>query len=313
MKAIIYEKFGGSDVLHFGAASDPVVGNDSVLVAVKAASLNVIDTRTREGLMRPLVNTKFPKIPGSDFAGIVLSVGKNVTGFKIGEAVFGASDPLKGGSFAERIAVPASQLATKPESLSFEQAAALPVTGLAALYALRELGQAKRGQSVLIHGAGGALGLFAVQIAKTMGLQVTAVARGKGLDLARQFGADRLIDYSKQDGTRFSQKFDIIFNASGKLPFGHAKSALTPSGRMIEPSPSIPVFIGSKIGNVFRRKKHLVLITIAKRQDLDHLVAMFASGDLHITIAKTYALENAADAFAEMEMGGLIGKLVVTM
>lgn len=190
MKAITYDRFGPIDVMHLAEIPWPRPGKGQVLVKVRAASLNVIDARVRNGMMGLLAGKKFPKVPGSDLSGVVEEIGPGVTDFNIGDAVYGAADPLKGGALTEYVTLPATQLAPKPKGLSFEEAAAVPVTGLAALYALRNLGKVEAASSVLIHGASGPVGLFAVQIAKDMGAEVTAVAGTAGMEVVRSLGAD---------------------------------------------------------------------------------------------------------------------------
>lgn len=311
MKALAYDRFGGIDVLHAAELPKPKPARGNVLVAVRATSINVIDSRVRSGFMGPLVNRTFPKIPGADVAGTVAEIGPGVTGLEFGDAVFGALDPLKGGAFAEFASMPASQLALKPPSLSFEEAAALPIAGLAALLALRDLGKTTRGAKVLIHGASGAVGLFAVQIAKHLGAHVTGVAGTGGIAAVRGAGADDVIDYRQQDGQHFVTTFDVILNASGQMPYARAKCYLNAGGKLIEPSPSIPKVIGSKIANLLRSRKHMTLITMPRRADLETLAEMVADGFLRTTIAQVYPITDAKQAFAAMEKGGTVGKVIV--
>jgi NADPH:quinone reductase-like Zn-dependent oxidoreductase len=190
MKAISYDHFGDVGVLHATDAPMPVPGKGEITVAVRATSVNVIDSRVRAGMMGPLVSKHFPKIPGADFSGIISAIGPNVSGLKIGDAVFGAVNPFQGGAFAEYVHVPANQVALKPAGLSFEDAAALPIAGLAALQALRDVAHVMAGQRVLVHGASGGVGLFAVQLAKQFGATVMAVAGAKAADAVRKAGAD---------------------------------------------------------------------------------------------------------------------------
>ncbi len=312
MLALVYDRFGPLESMRFADIANPRPGPGEIVVGVRAASINVIDSRVRNGMLGPLVKKTFPKVPGADFAGTVLAVGNGVSEFQAGDPVFGATDPFKGGAFAEQVAVPAGQVARKPEGLSFAQAAALPIAGLAALTSLRDLGQVRRGSEVLIHGATGGVGLCAVQMAKQLGARVTAVSGASGLAMLRSLGADEVVDYrSKGGGTTFDQKFDFILNASGKFPFAVGREFLTPTGRFVEPSPTIPMFLGSKIANLFRRKKHLMLAAFPKRADLDLLAGWAAEGKLQITIAQTFPFAQAKDGFAAMEKGGTAGKIVV--
>lgn len=311
MKAVSYDQFGGLEVLHDADLPAPVPGKNDILVAIEARSVNLIDIRVRSGMMGPLVNKRFPKVPGADFAGKVLAVGSAVGHLVPGDAVFGAADPFKGGSFAEQIVVPAGQVAPLPAGISPADAAALPIAGLAALFSLRDLGKVASGTRVLIHGATGPVGLAAVQLARLMGAEVTAIA-GAGVQLAQQLGADRCYDYRAGAAPPPGEVFDVILNASGKMPFAVARPYLTPNGRLIEPSPTIPVFIGSKIANIFRRRKHMVLATVPRRDDLAYLASLVEGGRLRPVIAATYPFADALTAFAQVERGGVTGKIVVT-
>ncbi len=311
LRALSYDQFGDASVLHFAELPEPGVGDADVLVVIEARSINLIDIRVRSGMLGPLVNKRFPKAPGADFAGTIKAVGGGVKDLKIGDRVFGAANPFRGGAFAERIAVPASQIARLPSALSPSEAAALPIAGLAALQSLRDLGGVKSGQTVLIHGATGPVGLYCVQLVKLMGGRVTAVG-GAGLDTARQSGADVLIDYRSGQSIPSGERFDVILNASGKMPYAIGEAFLKSTGRLIEPSPTIPVFIGSKIGNLFRSRKHMVLATQVLRADLDYLAKVVGEGALKPVIAATFPFNDALAAFALVERGGVVGKVVVT-
>lgn len=311
MKALQYDSFGSAEVFHFGEVQTLAPGAGEVVVGVLARSINLIDIRVRNGMMGPLVSKRFPKIPGADFAGTVLEVGRGVTEFKTGDRVFGAANPFIGGSFAEELAVPAKQIAHVPDGLDLADAAALPIAGLAALVSIRDLGKVAGGSRVLIHGATGPVGLAAIQIAKNMGAHVTAVA-GAGLEVAMELGADVGIDYRAAQPIPPASRFGVILNASGKMPFAVGKSHLIARGVLIEPSPTIPIFIGSKLANLFRRQKHLVLAVQPRRQDLDQLAKMVGAGQLTPVVAAKYSFDDAVAAFAKVEAGGVVGKVVVT-
>ncbi|HLG83550.1 MAG TPA: NAD(P)-dependent alcohol dehydrogenase [Bradyrhizobium sp.] len=313
MKALAYDRFGGLDVLHFAELEEPRVGPGLVLVSLRASSVNVIDNRVRAGKMGLLAGKRFPRIPGADVAGVVVETGTSVAGLKVGDSVFGALDPFKGGAFAERAAMPANQLALKPPELAFETAAALPLAGLAALTSIRDLGKVGRRVKVLIHGASGAVGLFAVQIARRLGAEVTAVAGTAGIEAAKAAGADIVVDYRKQDASHFPVSFDVILNASGALPYAQAKASLAGGGRFIEPSPTIPGVIGATILNVFRHRQHLPLMTKVRRADLELLATWAMEGSLKPLIAKNYPFADAPEALRAMEQGGVVGKVVVSM
>lgn len=311
MKALQYDTFGSAEVFHFADAPAPVAGAGEVVVGVVARSINLIDIRVRSGMMGPLVNRRFPKVPGADFAGTVLEVGRGVTDFKPGDRVFGAANPFVGGSFAEQLAVPVKQIAHMPDGLDLADAAALPIAGLAALVSIRDLGRVTGGSRILVHGATGPVGLAAVQIAKSLGAHVTAVA-GAGLEAAMGLGADVGLDYRTAQPIPSASRFGVILNASGKMPFAVGRPYLAAKGVLIEPSPTIPIFIGSKLANLFRLQKHLVLAVQPRRQDLDQLAAMVSAGELKPIIAATYRFDDAVAAFGQVEAGGVVGKVVVT-
>jgi NADPH:quinone reductase-like Zn-dependent oxidoreductase len=312
MRCIAYHQFGGLDVLNLETLPEPAVPEAGVLVAVHAASVNVIDSRARREELGPLVNSKFPKISGADFAGRVVQTGPGATHFKVGDEVYGATNPFQGGAMAERVAVGEEQIALKPAALSWEQAAALPITGLAALYALRELGKTHSGTDVLIHGSTGGAGIMAIQIAKLLGAHVTTVSSAKGLALSRELGADETLDYTTGP-IEFKRTFGVILNFSGHFPFTAARAHLCPSGRFIEASPSIPEFIGSMLANPFRRQKDLMLQTEAHRADLEYLSSLVSEKKLKIVVAETFPLSAAREAYAQQERGGTIGKIVVNV
>ena len=310
MKAITYHQFGSAEVLKLEEVAAPTAPVNGVVVRMLASSVNVIDSRSRNGLMSPFVNKKFPKIPGADVAGVVSAVGANTKRFKVGDKVFGATNAFKGGAFAEQVALAENQLAPLPPLLTFEQAAALPITGLAALLALRGLGKTKAGDEVLIYGSSGAAGLYAVQIAKHFGARVTTVSGTAGAKVSKQMGADVALDY-KAGPVKFSGKFDVIVDFSSQFPFEKARPHLKSTGRFIESSPTIPKFLGSLIANLFRSQKHLMLTAAAKTSELEFLASLVEAGKLKVTIAKTYPLTDAKQAFLEQEKGGTVGKIVV--
>jgi NADPH:quinone reductase-like Zn-dependent oxidoreductase len=312
MKAITYHQFGSADVLKLEEVAAPVAPANGVVVTMRASSVNIIDSRSRNGLMSPFVNKKFPKIPGADVAGVVSAVGANAKRFKVGDKVFGATNAFKGGAFAERVALTENQLAPLPPSLTFEQAAALPITGLAALLALRGLGKTKPGDEVLIYGSSGAAGLYAIQLAKHFGAHVTTVSGRAGAKVSKEMGADVALDY-KAGPVKFAGRFDVIVDFSSQFPFAKARPHLKLTGRFIESSPTIPKFLGSLIANLFRAQKHLMLTAAAKTSELEFLSSLVEAGKLKVTIAKTYPLAAAKPAFLEQEKGGTVGKIVVSV
>jgi len=311
MKALTYRQFGGPDRLRVEDLPEPVPQEDGVVLAMAASSLNVIDIRSLKGLMAPFVDRKFPKIPGTDIAGIVTATGSRASRFKIGDRVFGATNAFKGGAFAEYVAVPQSALTLIPDFMTVQEAAALPTTGLAALYALRDLGRVKPNDRVLIYGSSGAAGLFAIQIAKALGAATTTVSGTAGVAASKAMGADEAIDY-KSGSVAPSGKFDVIVDFSSHFPFAAARRYLKDAGRFIEASPSIPKFIGSLLANPFRKQKHLMLQTVARGADLDELVSLVKRGKLRVTIARSFPIQEAKQAFIDHDRGGVVGKIAIT-
>jgi NADPH:quinone reductase-like Zn-dependent oxidoreductase len=311
MKAMTYDHFGQADVMRLSEVAPPKATERSVVVAMHATSVNVIDIRARLGLLSPLVNKRFPKTPGADVAGIVASVGHKTTGLKVGDRVFGATNAFKGGAFAEFVAVPEAALAKMPPSMSFEDAATLPIAGLAALYSLRELGNATKGSRVLIYGGSGAAGLFAIQLAKHFGAHVTSISGTGGVEASRAMSADITIDY-KAGPVKLDGRFDIIIEFAGVLDFPAARRHLADRGRFIDASPTIPKVIGSTLFNLLRKQKNQMLMTAAKSKDLAFLASLVEAGTLKVTIAKSYPLSEAKQAFLHHEAGGTVGKVVVT-
>ena len=314
MKAIAYDRFGGIGVLRLVDLPDPAPGPGEVVVAQHASSVNVIDSRVREGRMGILAGKRFPKLPGADVAGVVVARGAGVSGLAVGDRVFGAVDPMTGGAFAERVAVPAGQLAPLPPGLDMTVAAVLPVAGLAALTALRDLGRVTPGQRVLVHGGSGGVGLLAIAIARHLGAAVTAVSGAEGLPAMRAAGAMEAIDHRAPGAAAaLAGPFDVILNLSGRMPWAEGRGRLTPAGRLVEPSPTIALVLGATLANLARRRKHLPLMTKPRRAALEELGRLAAGGALRPVIARSYPLAEAAAAFAEQEAGGVIGKLVVTI
>src|SRR5215216_2157438 len=232
MQAIVHSRYGPPDGLELNDIDQPVITDDAVLVRVHAAAVGKGDWLTVQGLpyvarlRYGLPNPKHP-VPGFDVAGRIESVGPNVTRLQPGDAVFGWCD----GSFAEYASVPQGQLVRKPANLSFEQAAAVPISGFAALQALRDTGGVQPGQKVVIIGASGGVGSFAVQLAKAFGAEVTGVCSTKSLEMVRSIGADHVIDYTQQDFTRTGRRYDLILEMAGNRSLADLRRALTPRGR----------------------------------------------------------------------------------
>jgi NADPH:quinone reductase-like Zn-dependent oxidoreductase len=326
MKAIVQDRYGDVDVLDFRDIDQPVPKANQVLVRVRAAGLHRGDWHVMTGLpylirlVVPTLGLRRPKTPvlGMDLAGTVEAVGEQVTRFRPGDAVFGWCD----GSFAEYAIAPEDQLAAKPVDLSFEQAGVVPISGFAALQGLRDVGDVQAGQTVLVIGAAGGVGSFAVQLAKASGAQVTGVASTAQLELVRSIGADEVIDYTRQDVTDGIRQWDLILDCAGRRTLSQLRRALTPTGTL--------VIVGGEgagrwLGGFDRQLRALVLSRLVGQrlrmlsskpghQDLEVLRELLAAGKLSPVIGRSYPLGEVPEAIRQMVEGrGGGGKIVITV
>jgi NADPH:quinone reductase-like Zn-dependent oxidoreductase len=321
MKAIVHDRYGSPDVLRVRDIDKPVIKDDEVRVRVHAAGLHVGDSFGVRGAPLPMrmVSGLFkPKygVPGFDVAGQVEAVGKNVKRFQPGDEVFGACN----GACAEYARAGEDKLALKPANLTFEKAAALPTSALAALHGLRDAGKAKPGEQVLINGASGGVGTFAVQIAKSFGAEVTGVCGTTNVDLVRSIGADHVVDYTKEDFTQGEQRYDLILDNVENRSLSDCRRALTPSGTLVLNSGT-----GARgIGLLVRLVKPLVLSPFARQnlrrylstpthEDLVVLKELVESGKLTPVIDKIYPLPETPVALRHIETGHARGKVVITL
>ncbi len=326
MKAVVYTDYGSPDVLEIRDIKKPVPDDDQVLVKVRAVSVNPYDWHFIEGkpyIMRAMmVGLRKPKDPrlGVDYAGTVEAVGKNVTQFKPGDDVFGG----RGGAFAEYVCARADRSITlKPANVTFEQAASVDIAGLTALQGLRDAGHVQPGQKVLINGASGGVGTFAVQIAKSLGADVSGVCSTRNLDLVRSLGADHVIDYTKEDFTKGDQRYDVILDNVGTQPLSGFRHVLTAKGICVMIGGGGPND-GGLIGPLGRPVKALLIspfisqkmgMMMAKqsKDDLKILADLMQSGKVTPVIDKTYPLSQIADAIRYLEQGHARGKVIVTV
>jgi NADPH:quinone reductase-like Zn-dependent oxidoreductase len=324
MKAITQAVFGSADVLRLSEVPRPRPRAGEVLVRVCAASPNPWDWHFMRGL--PCISRltgaglRKPKnaILGSDAAGQVEAVGSGVTQFQPGDAVVGF---LGAGAFAEYVSVPEDVLGPMPVNLTFEQAATIPLAGMTALQGLRGVGQIRAGDRVLIIGASGGVGTFAVQIAKSLGATVTGVCSTSNMELVRAIGADHVLDYTRDDVTRTGARYELIFQLAGTTPPGAFRRILTPSGRLVLSSgDSTGRLIGpmnrmawAAILSRFVSQTLRPLTTRRSRQDLEHLKHLIENGKLIPVIERTYPLSAAADAVRHLETGHVRGKLAISV
>jgi NADPH:quinone reductase-like Zn-dependent oxidoreductase len=320
MKAILFTKYGSPDVLQLTEVETPTPKDNQVLVKVHAASANPLDwhrmrgapflARLGEGLVKP----KNPKL-GADIAGRVEAVGSNVTEFQPGDEVFGVCT----GGFAEYVCAAEARLALKPANLSFEAAAAVPVAAFTALQGLRDKGQIQAGQKVLINGASGGVGTFAVQLAKSFGAAVTGVCGTRHLDMVRSIGADHVVDYTQDDFTRSGQLYDLIFDAVGNRSVSDYRRALSPEGtcviagfttlsRLFE-----HMVLGSWMSRSRSQKVGLMGMAATPKQDLIVLNDLLEARKVVPVIDRCYPLSEAAEAIRYLEQGHAGGKVVITI
>lgn len=319
MKAIVYPNYGPPDVLEFQEVEKPTPKDNQVLVKVHAASVNALDYRP---LMSPLISRLVrggwlkPKDTsiGVDVAGTVEAVGVSVTQFKPGDAVFGVAP----GAFAEYVRAGESKLALKPDNVSFESAAAVPVAGFTALQALRDKCKVQAGQKVLINGAGGGVGTFAVQIAKAFGAEVTAVCGTHNLEVMRSIGADHVIDYTREDFTKNPQRYDVILAVNGYHPIMDYRRALNPTGIYISAGGTMGqviegMVLGRLISKFGTQKLDFMGISQADPKDLLVLQEMLAAGKIVSVIDRCYPLSETVEAIRYLVQGHAKGKVVITV
>ena len=322
MKAIVQPEYGSPDVLQLQQVEKPVVDDDDVLVRVRASSVNALEWHMLTGLpylVRPQAGLRKPKraILGADVAGRVDAVGKNVTRLQPGDEVFG---DIGNGAYAEYVCAPEARLVLKPAKLTFEQAAAVPVAALTALQGLRDIGQIQSGQKVLINGASGGVGTFAVQIAKSFGADVTGVCSTRNVDMVRSIGADHVVDYTQEDFTQSGQSHDLMFDVPGNRPWAECKRVLSrggtyvmvggPKGRWLGP---LRHLLGVKVASLVGNRRVGWFVAQMKEEDLSFLSELLESGEVVPVIEATYPLEQTPEALRYLGEGHAQGKNVITV
>ena len=326
MKAVVYTDYGPPDVLEIRDIKKPVPTDDQVLIKVRAAAVNPYDWHFIRGtpyIMRMMIGgLRKPKDPrvGVDYAGTVEAVGKNVTQFKPGDEVFGN----RTGAFAEYLCARADRaIALKPANMTFEQVAGVPVAGLTALQGLRDHGKVQLGQKVLINGASGGVGTFAVQIAKALGAEVTGVCSTRNVDLVRSLGADHVIDYTKEDFTKGEQRYDVILDNVGTQPLSGFRRVLTENGICViigGGGPNDGKWVGpmsrpikAKLMSPFIKQKIGMMMAEGKPEDLKFLADLMQSGKVTPVIDRTYPLNEIREAVRYVETGRARGKVIITV
>ncbi|HSM25033.1 MAG TPA: NAD(P)-dependent alcohol dehydrogenase [Anaerolineaceae bacterium] len=311
MKAIVFSKNGKPDKLVLQEVDKSMPLDNEVLVRIHAVSVNAADYRS---MQLGIVPKK--KIFGADVAGVVEAIGKNVTKFRIGDAVFGDLSASGSGGFAEYVAAPESALAIKPSSVSFEDAAAVPMAALTALQALRDLGQIKAGQQVLIYGSGGGVGTFAVQLAKYFGAEVTAVCSAKNVEQSRSLGAEHIIDYLKSDALNGRTKFDVILAINGNRRLIDYKRVLKSNGNFVLAggaySQIIRMLLFGKILSIGGKKMRF-LEAKPNVKDLEFVIRLIEAGKMKAVIDRQFSLPETSEAVKYLKQGHAQGKVVISI
>lgn len=322
MKAIVYKKYGPPDILTVTEVEKPIPKDNQVLVKVHASSVNFGNLVLLKGdpfLARFAFGLFKPKysIPGGDIAGTVEAVGKDVTQFQPGDDVFGDLSGCGWGGYAEYAAVPENAIALKPAHLSYEEAAAVPMAGMTALQSLRDKGRIQPEQKVLINGASGGVGTFAVQIAKSFGAQVTGVCSTRNVDILQSLGADHVIDYTKEKFTENNQKYDLILGVNGYQPLSDYKHALIPNGIFVHVGGSgAQMFQAITLGTWVSKtsnKKMGSFLQRTNQKDLVYLKELVDTGKIKPVIDRQYKLSEVSEAFRYFEQGHAQGKVVITI
>ncbi|MBZ5490347.1 MAG: NADP-dependent oxidoreductase [Acidobacteriia bacterium] len=331
MKAVIAEQYGGSEVLELNHDLPvPRVGPNGVLVEVRAASVNPVDWKLRQGLLHAVMPVVFPVIWGCDLSGVVKEVGPSVTLFKPGDEVYGMKDGYVAktyrGTYAQYVVVPEKSLAAKPKNLTYEEAAAVPLAALTAWQAMIQQGKLKPGQRVLIHAGAGGVGVMAIQLAKAFGAYVAATASPRNQDLLGELGADLAIDYTREKIGKVRPKFDLVLDGVGRSVWAESFRALKIGGRLVTLTAPVPEQSSGKVrffatairGIVFGvargllSGKRLSMTRVKPRGgELEKISALIDAGKIRPVVEKVFALEQIAEAHRLSEIGHVRGKLVI--
>lgn len=318
MRAAVIDRFGGPGVVRVAEVPTPEPKPGEVRVRVRVAGINPIDHKMRAGGQFRFLRwvRRFPMVLGHEFAGTVDACGEGVTGFPEGMRVLGVANVAKGegGAYAEFACVPATQVCPIPDGVSFEDASTLPIAGVSAWQSLFELGQARKGGSVLLLGASGGVGTFVVQLAKTHGIPLVAVCSGRNADVVRALGAPEVVDYTQQDPLALPGPFRAVIDATGTYHRGRARRLLVPDGRLVE-------VVGSNAGTLFdwlwtsafSKKQVKVLFARPTLPLLQDLLGRVASGELKPLVSERFPLEKASEAHARLASGRTVGKVVITL
>ena len=311
MKAAVIDRYGSAYSFKTREMPEPSIEAGEILVKVKASSVNPVDWKIRRGKLKMVSGTNFPKILGADFSGEVQEVGADIKEYKKGDAVFGMVPAVKGGAYAEYLKVKPHHLALKPENLSYQEAAGIPLAGLTALQGLRDYGMLVPEQKVLINGASGGVGNYAVQIAKAMGAVVTGVCSTRNLEFVKSLGAESVIDYTKEEVLNPQEKYHLIFDAHGSLSFPKAKGSLYDDGIMVTTLPSPKSLLHIVLSKFSKHKEMKAFFLKPNYEDLAELKRLAEEKKLQSPIDRTYSLEELAEAHDYSEAGHARGKIII--
>lgn len=314
MKVIAIAEYGSAEVLHWRTVEKPQAQGNELLVRVKASSVNPVDWKIREGQLKVMTGKQFPLYLGLDASGVVEAVGEEVTRFQPGDEVYGVLpiNPQQG-AYAEYITLAESLAAPKPSHLSHSEAATVPLAALTALQALRDKAKVQKGQKVLINGASGGVGSFAVQIAKAFGAEVTGVCSTQNLETVRSLGADTVIDYTTTSFLQSSQCYDCVFDVVAMTSFWQCRQVLTPQGCYVTTLPILGNLILGVIAKFLPFQKAEIIFYQANGQDLDLLKNWLETGQVHPLIDRTYPLSEVVEAHRYSESGRTVGKIALTI
>ena len=315
MKAAVIDGYGGPDRFEVREVETPSPGPGQLLVRVRAASVNPVDWKLRKGQLRLVKPARFPLILGYDVAGEVEAVGAEVTRFEPGDLVYAFTDNPHGGGYAEYVLIGEEAAAPKPERLSFEEAAAVPLAALTALQALRDKGELAEGERLLVNGAAGGVGHFAVQIGKALGARVIGVASGRNQEFLRELGAGRGIDYEQEDFTSDEEDYHVVFDAVGSASFKECDLILEEGGVYVTTAVGPAIFIRATISGISSlfgpARRARAIIVNPNGQDLAFLGRLIDAGKLRPHVEEVFRLDRIADAHSYSESGRVRGKLVV--
>ena len=312
MRAAYYNRYGSTDVLEIGELPDPELRPDQILVRVHAAGLNPKDIVIRKGKAALFAGSRFPKLPGMDYAGEVVALGARVAGIAVGDKVFGMVNAVNGRTCAELVAVDHKEWAPMPESLSYVEAAAVPLAALTALQALVDLATLEPGEQVCINGASGGVGVFALQIAKILGAHVVAVCSSWNIDFVSELGADEVLPYDRVDLLESGRKFPVFFDVFGNRDFQQVRNLLTERARYVTTIPR-PRTLWRDLSTRFNAQSARLVLVRCKHKDLHTLTGWIQDGRMRSVVDRVLPLEESAAAHAYIETKRARGKVVLTL